>query len=342
MILRLIVRSFIETAGPIGSRTLTRRYPLGLSPASVRNTMGDLEEMGYLQHPYTSAGRMPTELGYRAFVDQLMELPDLTLTEKKILRGRLDRLIGDAEELFKESSRLLTQMSNLFGVVLSPRISRGILERLEVVPLTSPRVLIVISVRSRQVKTIAYETKVDFDRHALERIVAILNERLAGLRLDEIRRTYADRTRDIEDEKTGIVRLIRNESCILFSDAVEGRVSHGGAYRMLSQPEFQDTEDVRRLIELIEDEERVVQLFEQQGREQERSGRLGRVQVSIGSEVNDATTDTYSLVTARYRVGETVGTVGVLGPTRMDYSRVVALVKNMAFLLDRSVFTSTG
>ncbi len=332
MILRAVVRSFIDTAGPVGSRTLTKRFPLGLSAASVRNTMGDLEELGYLRHPYTSAGRIPTRLGYRAFVDELMDLPDLPVVEKRLLKAKLDRLMGDTDELFRESSRLLGQMSNLLGVVLSPRISTGVLERLDVLPLSSPSVMIVISVRSRLVKTIVYQTEVDLNRRDLERIVAILNERLAGLRLDEIRRTYASRTRDIEDDRTGIVQLILNESSVLFSDSVEGRVSHGGTQRLLRQPEFQDTKDVRRLIKLIEDEGYVVQLFEAHS----AAVGSGKAVVSIGSEIHDKSARNYSLVTARYQVGETVGTVGVLGPTRMDYGRAIALVENMATLLNRA------
>ena len=331
-ILRAVVRSFIDTAGPVGSRTLSKRFPLGLSPASVRNTMGDLEELGYLRHPYTSAGRIPTHLGYRAFVDELMDLPDLPVVEKRLLKAKLDRLMGDTDELFRESSRLLGQMSRLLGVVLSPRISTGVLERLDVVPLSSPSVMIVISVRSQLVRTIIYQTEVDLNRRDLDRIVSILNERLAGLPLDEIRRTYASRTRDIEDDRTGILQLILNESAVLFSDPVEGRVSHGGTELLLRQPEFQDTSDVRRLIKLIEDEGYVVKLFEAQPAEI----GSGKAAVSIGSEIDDESVRNYSLVTARYNVGETVGTVGILGPTRMDYGRVIALVENMAALLNRS------
>lgn len=333
MILRFVVRSFIDTAGPVGSRTLARRYPLGLSAASIRNTMGDLEDLGYLRHPYTSAGRMPTQLGYRAFVDELMDMPELPPIEKKLLKAKLDRLMGETDELFRECSRLLSRMSNLLGVVLTPSISTGVLERIDVIPLSSPSVMIVISVRSRLVKTIVYQTEVDLNRRELDRIVSILNERLAGLRLDEIRRTYAARTRDIDNDKTGIIQLILNESAILFSDPVEERLCQGGTQGLLMQPEFKEGEDVRRLIELVEDKGYVVQLFE--GQDADIAAELGRAKVSIGREITDAADDTYSIVTARYQVGETVGTVGILGPMRMDYGRAIALVENMALLLDR-------
>ncbi len=332
-ILRLVVRSFIETAGPVGSRYLARHYPIGLSPASIRNTMSDLEELGYLGHPYTSAGRMPTELGYRAFVDELMASPALSLLEKQLLKARLDQLMGDTEELFRESSRLLGRMSNLLGLVLSPKLSTGVLERLDVVPLSSSRVMFVISVRGGFVKTIVLEIDATLKRPDLDRVVAILNERLAGLRLEEIRRTYATRTRDLADDRTGIVRLILNESATLFSEPSAGRLSYGGTQEIIRQPEFQELADVRNLIALIEDEGYIVHLLEEQ--RLGVPGATGRAVVSIGSEHSDEKVEKYSLVTARYQVGETAGTIGVLGPMRMDYERVVALVENMARLLSR-------
>ncbi len=330
-ILHAVVRSFIDTAGPVGSRTLTKRFPLGISAASARNTMSDLEDLGYLRHPYTSAGRVPTQRGYRAFVDELMVQPDLPVVEKQLLKAKLDRLMGDADELFRESSRLLSQMSNLLGIVLSPRMSTGVLERLDVIPLSAPSVMIVISVRSHQVKTIIYQTRVDLRRKDIDRVVSILNERLAGLPLEDIRRTYASRTRDIDDSQTGLVQLILNGSDELFSDSVDGRLSRGGTLSLLSQPEFRDVRDVRQLMQLVEDEGYVVQLFEGQS----GGPTDGKAVVSIGRELEDAHASNFSLVTAKYCVGQTVGTVGILGPTRMDYGRAIALVETMVGLLDR-------
>ncbi|HMB90145.1 MAG TPA: heat-inducible transcriptional repressor HrcA [Rhodothermales bacterium] len=337
-ILRLVVRSFIDTAGPVGSRYLARHYPIGLSPASIRNTMSDLEELGYLGHPYTSAGRMPTEMGYRAFVDELMASPELSVAEKKLLKAQLDQIMGDTEELLRESSRLLGQMSNLLGVVLSPRLSKGVLERLDVVPLASSRVMVVISVRGGFVKTIVLEVEATFKRRDLDRIVSMLNERLAGLRLEEIRHSFAKRTRDLDDEGTGIVRLILNESTSLFSEPTEGRMTYSGTQQIITQPEFQEMADVRNLIEIIENEGYVVQLLE--GQHPEFPRRPGKAVVSIGSENSDERADKYSIVTAHYQVGETTGTVGILGPMRMDYERVVALVENMATLLSHPGATS--
>jgi len=338
-ILRLVVRNFIDTAGPVGSRKLARKSSLGLSPATVRNTLSDLEEQGYLRHPHRSAGRMPTELGYRAFVNELMDTPELSIPERRLLKGRLDRLMGDADTLFRETSRLLGRMSNLLGVVLSPRISTGILERLDVVPLSESNIMIVISVRSRLVKTIIYETNMDIRRGDLDRIVSILNERLAGLRLEEIRQDYAVRTKDLDDDPTGVVQLILNESAVVFGDPSEGRLTHSGTGRLLAQPEFQGMDEMRQLINLIEDEGYIVQLFEQAQESQLDTNNW--VSVGIGSEIQDESANPYSIVTARYTVGESSGTVGLLGPIRMDYGRAISLVETMASLLNRPIITGS-
>lgn len=332
-ILRLVVTSFIDTAGPVGSRFLAKTSGISLSPASIRNTMSDLEEYGYLDHPYTSAGRVPTELGYRTFVDELMGSPRLSEPEKQLLRAELDRLIGNTEQLFRESSRLLGHFSNLLGVVLSPKLSSGILERMEVVQLSSSRIMFVVSVKGGLVKTIVLELESDLNRHDLDRVVSILNERLAGLTLEEIRRTYPSRVRDLRDDESGIVRLILNEGALLFSDPSENRrLQYAGTQNILLQPEFQEPADLRGLIGMLEDEDFVVHMLEDRRTSDEEAGRAT---IRIGRENNEEKAERYSIVTAPYKIGRALGTVGVIGPTRMDYERVIALVENIATLLSR-------
>jgi heat-inducible transcriptional repressor len=331
-ILRLVVHSFIATAGPVGSRFLAREYPLGLSPASIRNTMSDLEEYGYLDHPYTSAGRIPTELGYRTFVDELMEAPTLSPLEKQVLRQEIERLMGDPDGVLRESSRILGKLSSLLGLVLSPRLDSGVLERLELVPLSSSRIMFVLSVRGSLVKTIILEIETSFTRRDLDRIVSILNERLAGLTLEDIRETYAERVADIADESSGIVRLILHRAPTLFADASGGRrLEFAGTQNMMRQPEFQEPNELHRMIEMLEDSDFVVQLLEESAHESDLEP--GAVRVSIGREHANEKAERVSVISARYRMGDTLGTIGVIGPMRMDYGRVVAVVESMARLL---------
>ncbi len=327
-ILRLVVQSFIRTADPIGSRYLSKQYEIGLSPASIRNTMSDLEERGYLDHPYTSAGRVPTERGYRVFVDRLMDSRKLTKPEKKALRSELEKLYGDTEELLRESSVVLSRLTNLLGIVLTPRLSTGILERLEVVKLSSDRAMFIVSVKSGLVRTIVLQAQLEIEKDALDKVVSLLNERLAGLTLDEIRMTAKDRVADIEEDITGLVQLTLSEADSIFSEPSDPkRLQHGGAFNLLSQPEFREPEDLRSLIELIEDKNSVVRLVDE-------VGDIDSVRISIGSEnADERVANKFSVITAQYRLGQTVGTIGVIGPTRMDYARVISVVEGMAALL---------
>ncbi|HHP7238714.1 heat-inducible transcriptional repressor HrcA [Longibacter sp.] len=330
-ILGLVVQQFVDTAGPVGSRSLSKHFDIGLSPASIRNTMADLEDMGYLGHPYTSAGRVPTKLGYRTFVDNLMDTPALTPSERRALTLQLASLVTDTDELLRESTRLLSQLTNLLGVALKPNLSSGTLEQLDIVPLTGQRLMFVLSVSGGLVKTIVLGFESDLRRSELSRVVSILNERLAGLTLKEIRETHEERVRDINDP-TGVVQFIMDRSAPIFSEPKEARLRLGGTQNILTQPEFQEPDDVRRFIEVIEDEDRVVEWLETVFDVDPEA--IGQAAIQIGSEgLEDM--NSYSIVTSPYSFGGTVGVLGVIGPTRMDYGRAVALVESMASVVNR-------
>jgi len=331
-ILRLVVEQFVDTAGPVGSRSLAKDTNVDLSPASIRNTMADLEDMGYLDHPYTSAGRVPTRLGYRTFVDELMDTPELSEVEREVLKVKLARLVSDTDELLSESTRLLSKLTNLLGIALTPRLSTAVLERLDIVPLSSSRLMFVLSVKGGLVKTVVLSFDPDLQRSKIDRIVSILNERLAGLTLHEIRDTYDERLGDLPDE-TGLVQLVLDEASLLFSEPDEGRLQFDGTQNILSQPEFQEPDDMRHLIETIEDEDRVVQVIENLF--EANPDAVGQAVVRIGSETEEDEMDDYSIVLSPYRLGDTVGSLGVIGPKRMDYGRAVALVENMAAVVNR-------
>jgi heat-inducible transcriptional repressor len=266
-------------------------------------------------------------------VKELMESPSLSVSEKNALRKELDSLAGDTRKFLRESSKLLGRLTNLLGLVLSPRISTGVLERLEVVPLSSTRLMFVISVQGGLIRTIILKFDSDLTRHDLDVIVAMLNERLAGLTLEEIRKTCSDRVKDI-DELTGVVQLVMQEGASLFSEDPDvSRLQYGDTRNVMKQPEFSEPEELRTFMELIEDRDSVVQILESGSDDVDDPGHAA---IRIGSAVGDRfDVSEYSLVTARYMLGETCGTVGVLGPKRMDYARVVSLVEGMAALMSR-------
>ena len=333
-ILRLVVTSFVATAGPVGSRALAERFGLGLSPASIRSTMSGLEDAGLLQHPHTSAGRVPTALGYRVFVDELMQTATLSAAEKAAVRTEFERLATPSTDgLLRETSKLLGRLSRLLGVVLTPRLATGILERIEAVPLSSERVMFVLSLRGGLVRTIVLELDATTERGPLDgapldAVVQALNERLAGLTMDEIRRTYAARVQDVDD-RSGLVRLLLDPQHGAFADDPgTPRVRASGASHLIEQPEFQAADELRDLVSMLEHERFLVELLEA------HATPLGRAAVSIGREhAGVASAARYSIVTASYDLGGSRGTVAIVGPTRMDYPRVVGLVEQVASLL---------
>lgn len=330
-VLERIVQRFIQSASPVGSKTLAEDFDL--SSASLRNTMRALEEEGYLGHPHTSAGRVPTPKGYRIYVDELMDVAGLRPHEAKLLRQSVRRRLGDLEAVARDSSRLLGRLAQLLGVVLTPRLSTGILRRLDVVALSSHRVLFVLAIEGGLARTVQAEVEVPVDPARLDRVVQRLNERLSGLTLGEIRATGAERLSDLAGEdRTGVVRVVLREAPDLFRESTpERRAAIAGAQHLVSQPEFAEPETVRGVVELAESEEVVVHLLEEPTLLDPESPE--RAVVLIGREVGETA---YSVVTAPYRQGCARGAVAVIGPTRMDYPRAVALVEHVAGLLSDS------
>jgi len=332
-VLRLVVQRFIETAAPVGSRVLVQEHELDWSSASVRSTMHALEAAGYLDHPHTSAGRVPTEQGYRAYVDELMDVRGLTVIEAELLRRTMARRLGDLDAVARVTSQLLGQLTRLLGVVLTPTLSTGVLERIEVVPLSSTRVMFVLAVRGGIARTLVAEAdgEIGLSAVALDAVVQRLNERLAGLTLDELRRTGADRLHDLGGDRTGIVRVVLREAARLFGGDPASRATVAGVPHLVAQPEFQQAAEIRNVIELVEDEDVIVHLLERPATFDPQHPE--RAVVLIGREGDRPG---YAAVAARYRVAGGVGTVGVIGPTRMDYARAVALVEHVALLLTAS------
>ncbi len=328
-VLRHVVHNFIQTAVPVGSRFISKRFESHLSPATIRNVMSDLEEAGYLSHPHTSAGRVPTDMGYRYYVDYLMEIEQLSRGEQDLISEKLGAL-SNAEDLLRETSRLLGKITHQLSVVTSPQLSAGTFERLELVPVSSSKILVIISIRSGLVRTIMLEVGAELRRDLLEHISRTLNERLAGLTLQQIRETFVDRVRDVQNEKTGLIRLFIESVDQLFTDTKEKDKIHiGGATDIIEQPEFVDPRNFRGVIEMIENEEIIVHLLE---RHDEAGSR--NVVVTIGQE-NDQSASNYSLLTTHYAIAGVTGKIGILGLKRMNYAKMIPIVEYVAHTVAR-------
>lgn len=329
-ILKCIVQNFILTANPVGSRVISKKYQLGLSPASIRNVMADLEEMGLIYHPHTSAGRIPTDLGYRIYVDLLMEEPHLAPQVKRKIDKEINPdLIEDEEELLKIASKILGKISSQLALVSYPQIMRATLERIQLVILPHKILLVVLSLRGGIIKTIDLEFPIEIEQDKVDYIQSRLNERIAGLTLEEIKNTFVDRVSDLKDEKTGIVRLFIDSIDKIFSEEKELEKVHiSGVTNILRVPEFSDTEHIQAIVELIEDKEVILHIFE-------RTSKLenDKVLVSIGRENVYEKLSEFSVVTTKYKFGDADGVIGMIGPRRMDYPKIIAIVGYMSKLL---------
>jgi heat-inducible transcriptional repressor len=328
-VLKYIIQSFILTATPVGSGYLSKRTKLGLSPATIRNVMADLEEQGYISHPHVSAGRIPTDKGYRLYVSGLIGYDNLSIKEQENIYSGLEG-INETEELLTEASILLNRISKQLSIVSSPHLKSGILNSLEIIHISSNRLLIILSIQSGFVKTITMEIAVEIPRSKLEDITRFLNERLSGLSLEAIKETFFDRVKDVQNEDTGLIRLFIGNSDKLFSNASpKERLHISGTKDIISQPEFESPEQMRSVIELIDSEDIIIHLLDQYEEKTDDDG----ITILIGSENKVEKMQNYSMIISSYSIGDTKGTIGVIGPKRMQYNKVIPLVGYVARVL---------
>ncbi|MCZ7602160.1 MAG: heat-inducible transcriptional repressor HrcA [Melioribacteraceae bacterium] len=333
-ILRYVIQQFILTANPVGSRNIAKRYDIGLSPASIRNIMSDLEESGFLNHPHTSAGRIPTDKGYRFYVDSLMDPPILDLSQKDLITQGLESIKGETEDLLKLTSVILSNLTNQLALVTYPKFDQAILQKIQIVQLSSKRILVVVSVESGLVKTITLELTIDIKQENLQLTERFLNERLSGLKFSEIRNTLNERIKDYKHEESKpLIRVFIDSVDQIFADnKIEDKSFLAGTKNILNHPEFEDHEHLQGVIELIEDKDIIIHLMDSK-----RTGSVDNVSITIGSENIHTKFSDYSFVTKEYKVGEATGTLGIIGPKRMEYSKIVAAVVYIGELLSEEL-----
>jgi heat-inducible transcriptional repressor len=330
-VLEAVIATYVDTAEPAGSRTISRRFGLALSPASIRNIMSDLEEKGYLYHPHTSAGRIPTDQAYRLYVDHLMPQSAVTPTEAVQLRDGLRGERSALDELLRRAAQVLGVLTSELGVAGSPTLDDAVLERLELLHVSSGRLLLVLALRSGVVRTIFVEVPAQMAAEAVVRVAVVLNERLAGLPLREIRQSIPARLRDVgaEGDASELLNIFVQEADDLFdvsATAVTGDgVVLGSTQQISGQPEFATKEGLQGLLHLTERRDILRDALT-------RRGEPG-LTITIGAEHDDPKLAPFTLVTSTYRVGPLSGVIGVMGPTRMPYHKVVALVEHTSRLV---------
>lgn len=333
-VLEAVIRTFVETAEPAGSRTLAKRFKLGVSPATVRNTMADLEDKGYLSHPHTSAGRVPTDLAYRYYVDALMRPMQLSAAEQRELQQRLKRpesVAGALEQLVWRAAQAMGLLTGELGVAISPQIDEVVLEKLELAALSREKVLLILTLRNGLVRTVYVDLTISVPRETLVSLTMIMNERLAGQSLCEIRGTLPERLRDVVppgDAAHELLNIFLQSGDDFFDlrEASSGELHLGRTSVLANQPEFASGSQLRSLIELTEERDLLRGVLSR--REHHRP-----LMITIGTEHDRPELSPFTLVTSGYRIGGLSGVIGVIGPTRMPYEKVAAIVESTSHLV---------
>jgi heat-inducible transcriptional repressor len=330
-VLEAVVQTYIETAEPAGSRTIAKRFPLGVSAATVRNTMGDLEERGYLFHPHTSAGRIPTDRAYRLYVDQLIWRRPVAGPERDRLVQELRGDQGVIEGILEKAARVLGVLTQELGVAVGPTFDEAMLERLELMQVSADRLLIVLVMRGGLARTIFLEVASQLPAQAITSVAMVLNERLAGLRLRDIRTSLRERLRDTgrNPGESELLNIFIEEADLVFEPPDAGKVVLGSAQLLADQPEFHSNEQMRNLLELTERRD----LLREALRRRDQPG----VTVTIGAEHANPRLTPFTLVTASYHRGGLSGVIGVMGPTRMPYDKILALVEHTSRMVEELV-----
>ena len=332
LILEIIVRSFINSAKPVASSVISQLGNLALSPATIRNIMAVLEEKGYIYQPHTSAGRIPTTAGYRLFVDQIMRKSRLSLNDKEKIQLAVSVSSGDFETLFRESSRILAQLSQQLSIIVTPGMEEGVFHRMEITRLDSQRLLLIISIRNGMVKTIILEINSPIKDKQLEQLRQLLNERLSGLKLKDIRNNFRKIVTDISDDETSLMHLFIDTADQIFDFSEEIEIFQTGTYNILNQPEFSDFKETSNVVKLIEDKNIIIHLMD-------KGISSLNLSILIGEEIEEERLKNCSLITARYKIGSLQGLLGIVGPKRMDYSHIIPLIEYTANTLTDSYET---
>src|SRR2546422_2273588 len=328
-VLEAVIETYVETAEPAGSRTISKKFGHTLSAATIRNTMSDLEEKGYLYHPHTSAGRIPTDLAYRVYVNSLMRLSQVSASDSHQIREELAER-NAVDQILERAAQVLGVLTKELGVAVGPTLDEAMLERLELLQAGSDRLLLVLTLKSGVVRSIFVEVPSRLAPEIVVQVALVLNERLAGLRLREIRTTLSERLRDAAPDagSSELLNIFIQEADDLFdvpATGAGGGVVLGSAQLLAGQPEFATKERLQGLLEVTERRDVLREAL---------AKRLGQgLTITIGSEHQDATLAPFTLVTASYRLGPLAGVIGVMGPTRMPYDKIVALVDHTSRLV---------
>ncbi|MDC3413333.1 heat-inducible transcriptional repressor HrcA [Aquibacillus sp. 3ASR75-11] len=327
-VLQVIIDEFIQTAQPIGSRAISKKEEISYSSATIRNEMADLEDMGFIEKTHSSSGRVPSEKGYRFYVDHLVSPFRLSTEDLVTIQDTFEREMLEFERVVQKSATVLSDLTNYTSIILGPEVFETKLKQLQIIPLTPQTAVAILVTNTGHVEHRSFSVPVELDASDLEKMVNILNDRLHGVPLVELHdkllteityliRTY---TKDFEASFQYLRAALFDEQPV--------KLYFGGKTNILMQPEFKDVNKIRTLYSMIEEEEEMARLI--------RTNSDG-LKVTIGQENKSVAMQDCSLITATYSLGDKqMGTIALLGPTRMEYSRVITLLNVLSGQLSKT------
>lgn len=334
-LLKTLIELYIRDGLPVGSRTLSRDSGMELSPATVRNVISDLEDMGLVKSPHTSAGRMPTVQGYRLFIDTMLNVKPLDSMEVEVLKKQLKPELN-SKLLLKSASTLLSDVTRLAGVVMIPRRDLQVIEHVEFLPLSDRRVLVILLLQGGEVQNRVIHTDRDYSHTELQQAANYLNSRSRGHDLAELRDTLKRELQEAQRELSNLMQLVIQMSDTVFSDSLvdQEELLVEGQTNLMGSEDLSDMEKLKQLFEAFNRKRDILHLLD-------RSQKAEGVQIFIGQESGYEALDNCSVVTSPYSAGgQVVGVLGVVGPTRMPYDRVIPVVDITAKLLSAALSRS--
>ncbi|NOU72420.1 heat-inducible transcriptional repressor HrcA [Paenibacillus sp. LMG 31458] len=322
MILSAIIDDYVRSAEPIGSRSISKRGNVGFSPATIRNEMSDLEEMGYLEQPHTSAGRIPSHKGYRYYVDHLLQHGTLHNNDLDSMKGAFAERIQEMEGVIQHVAGMLSSLTNYTSIVLGPEVFSTTLKHLQIIPLSETTAVAIIVMNTGHVENKTVSIPEGIRMSEIEKVVNILNAKLKNVPLIEFKsRLYNEISSELSKYVNGYQELLAVVESVLQSNEKD-RVFLSGMTNMLTQPEFKDVDKVKSIFDLLEEAPTLIKLF--------TSSNEG-IEIKIGAENSIEAINNCSLITASYSIGDKpLGTIGILGPTRMEYGRVISLMEHLS------------
>jgi len=330
-ILKTLIDDYIQTAQPVGSRAISKKHELGLSSATIRNEMADLEEMGYITQPHTSAGRVPSDKGYRLYVDHLMQTHVLALDEIKQIKSAIELRLSEIYALIVRASDIISIITGYTSLALSPNLTKAALKTIQIIPVDEKKALIVAVTSGGTVKNQHIRFNNEIQPDILDKMSNYLQERMNGLLIEKIK--FPDITevrREINVDESAVECIFEGLSkCLQGIEKTE--LIMNGTTNILNHPEFSDLLKAKEVFDLLNDREVIKTVMSTSVKDHD-------LNVMIGKENQYEPMYDCSLVTATYSLGETdVGALGVIGPTRMSYARVVSAMKYVKRLINREI-----